>query len=100
MKDEQIREKQYNRVQNSINLYKKQIDILQDKIIKIRKKYPEYPSHYENVPDNYVLISKGDDLEAKWVHLYDECGEIGTWNHPSLKAWQRFREILLNKKCK
>lgn len=77
-----------------------EIDILQDKIIKTIRKYPEYPSHYKNVPDNYVLISKGDDLEAKWVHLYDECGEIGTWNHPSLKAWQRFREILLNKKCK
>lgn len=68
------------------------------KIDEFRKKYPEYPSNSQNVPDNYFLISKGDELKAKWVHLNsEECGKIGTWSHPSLEAWEGFRELLEKK---
>lgn len=96
--DDEFREKQYNYVNDSINLCKKQINELEEKIDEFRKKYPEYPSNSQNVPGNYFLISKGDELEAKWVHLHsEECGKIGTWSHPSFEAWEGFRELLEKK---
>lgn len=96
--DEKFREKQYNFVKNSINTLKEQILKLESEIDELSKKYPKYPSNSQNVPDNYFLISRDDELEAEWVHLDSgECSKIGTWSHPSIKAWEEFRELLIEK---
>lgn len=96
--DHEIRDKQYNFVKDCINSFKKQINELEDKIDEFSKKYPEYPSNSQNVPNNYFLILKEDELEAKWVHYKsEECGKIGTWSHPSFEAWEDFRELLIGK---